>query len=198
MSLTALTALRAHTMDNTDHCHVPSVDLLLSRSAAAERSRGHGPSDLAPADARPGARVIPHASSFAALFFFLNDRAPPEISPLPLPAPLPIWPGEGVAPPSQPPAVRVIRLQGAATPVLAPAEADDDVLLRDHGGRRDDRAFLVVHDRRGPQLLAGPRVERRQAAVEQADEQLAVRVRSAAVVDVAAARSEERRVGERV
>src|SRR2546430_133330 len=92
MSLTALTALRAHTMDNTDHCHVPSVDLLLSRSAAAERSRGHGPSDLAPADARPGARVIPHASSFAALFFFLNDRAPPEISPLPLPAPLPIAP----------------------------------------------------------------------------------------------------------
>src|SRR5256885_2299337 len=27
-------------------------------------------------------------------FFFLNDPAPPEISPLPQPAPLPIYPGE--------------------------------------------------------------------------------------------------------
>src|SRR3989442_12165677 len=71
-----------------------------------------------------------------------------------------------VGPPYQRPAVRVIRLQGAANPVLAPAEADDDVLLRDHGGRRDDRAFLVVHDRRGPQLLAGLRVHGRQAPVE--------------------------------
>src|SRR2546426_10067753 len=30
------------------------------------------------------------------LFFFFNDAAPPETSPLPLPAPLPIWRG-GVA-----------------------------------------------------------------------------------------------------
>src|SRR5256885_13066196 len=31
-------------------------------------------------------------------FFFLNDPAPPEISPLPLPAPLPFWAGPATAP----------------------------------------------------------------------------------------------------
>src|SRR5256885_12726986 len=35
----------------------------------------------------------------ASLFFFLNEPAPPEFSPLPLPAPLPISPGVAFAPP---------------------------------------------------------------------------------------------------
>src|SRR4029450_14151208 len=49
----------------------------------------------APPPRRPGWRVMPrtHATprgSKAALLFFFNDPAPPEISPLPLPDALPI------------------------------------------------------------------------------------------------------------
>src|SRR5258708_694499 len=36
----------------------------------------------------------------SSFFFFLNDPAPPEIYPLPLPDPLPIFPGDGVGPPA--------------------------------------------------------------------------------------------------
>src|SRR5256886_2885123 len=50
------------------------------------------------------------------LFFFLNDPAPPETSPLPLPAALPTWRPASQTARQQPPAV-------APTPVAAPPAA---------------------------------------------------------------------------
>src|SRR5207247_11252937 len=100
-----------------------------------------------------------------------------------LPRVVPRLPGprDEIRPPRQGAAVLVVGLQGPPYPVLTPAEADDDVLLGDHGGGGDDRALLVVHDRRGPQLLAGLRVDRRPPALDQPDDALAVRVRRAAM-----------------
>src|SRR5256886_15396187 len=58
--------------------------------------------------------LAPYDRHNVLFFFFLNDPAPPEISPLPPPPPLPTPPRRGAAAPRPAPApeLRAVRLRG--------------------------------------------------------------------------------------
>src|SRR2546430_14242578 len=72
--------------------------------------------------------------------------------------------------------------------------ADDELVLDDQRRAREVAAALLRVEHRGrPRLLAGLHVERHDAAIQRAEEHLAVADRDAAVVGL-----EEERVGDRV
>src|SRR3546814_9126331 len=79
----------------------------------------------------------------------------------------------------------------AAHPEFGAAVADQHHILHDARRAGDRVGFRRVEGLRRPKFLAGLAVERDQAAVERADEQLVAPHRDAAVDDVAACRSEE-------
>ena len=82
--------------------------------------------------------------------------------------------------------VQIERQKCAAYAVFATAEAGDDLVANDERRRGDDGTLLVVDDLRSPKLLAAGGIERRELAIQPADENLAIGIGDATVVDVAA------------
>ncbi len=94
--------------------------------------------------------------------------------------------GDNVKTPGHLPAIRVIGRKITPHAELSAAIADDDLAM-DHTRRtRDSVRLHIVGSLGRPYLLAGHRVERNQAAVEGADEDLAFPYRDAAIDHVAA------------
>ena len=84
------------------------------------------------------------------------------------------------------PVVEIERGDPAAHAHLAAARADDDFVLHDDRRHRDRLAAIHVAHLHPPQLRARRRVDRDRVTVEQVVDDLPVRVRRAAIHDVAA------------
>ena len=86
--------------------------------------------------------------------------------------------------------ILIVGSDETANTVLATGDSGYDEILVDEWRRGDGVTCLVVLNRDGPELLAGPGVKRHQFRIETTEEYLAIRVCNAAVIQAATNGSE--------